>query len=104
MAFAVLRWRRRSAAGVALATGLVFGGALIASVETGKSSLAIVTGQDAHVLVAPYPTAAVEAPLAKGTMVIVGSHYDDFVQVDDGGGTTGWARRSSIEHIASPGS
>ena len=104
MAFAVLRWRRRSAVWVALATGLVFGGAVAASVETGKSSPAIVTGTDARTLVAPYPTATVEAPLGEGTMVIVGSPYDDFVHVDDGGGTTGWIRQSSIERIASPGS
>jgi SH3-like domain-containing protein len=37
-------------------------------------------------------------------MVIVGSPYDDFIQVDDGGGTTGWVRQSSVERIASPGS
>jgi hypothetical protein len=104
MAFAVLRWRRRSAAWVALATGLVFCGAMAASVETGTSSPAIVTGTDARILVAPYPSAAVEAPLGEGTMVMVGSPYDDFVHVDDGGGTTGWVRQSSVERIASPGS
>ena len=104
IAFAVLRWRRRSAVWVALATGLVFGGAIAASVETGKTSPAIVTGTDARILVAPYPTATVETPLGEGTMVIVGSPYDDCVHVDDGGGTTGWVRQSSIERIASPGS
>lgn len=104
IALAVLRWRRRSAVWVALAAGLVFSGALAASVETGKSPPAIVTKPDARILVAPYPTAAVEAPLAEGTMVIVGSPYDDFIQVDDGGGTTGWVRQSSVERIASPGS
>jgi len=104
MACAFLRWRRRSAVWVALATGLVFCGAVAANVEMGKSSPAIVTGPHARVLVAPYPTAAVETPLAEGAMVVVGPPYDDFVHVEDGGGTTGWVRRSSIERIASPGS
>jgi len=104
IAFVVARWRRRSAGWVALAAGAVFGGAMAANAEMNATSLAVVTGTDNRILVAPYPTAAVETPLAEGTMVIVGSPYDDFVHVDDGSGTTGWVRRSSIERIASPGS
>ena len=50
MALVVLRWRRRSVVWVALATGLVFGGAMAASLETGQSSPAIVMGTDARIL------------------------------------------------------
>lgn len=104
IALLVTRWRRRGAGWVAVLGGAAFAAAMTANLTTGTAPLAVVTRTDAHLLVAPYPTAAVAAPLANGTMVIVGSPYDDFVHLDDGRGTMGWARRGDVELIARPGS
>jgi hypothetical protein len=103
VAIALTGKRRRGARLGVLAVGAGFVVAMTGVVESSASLPAIVTGADARLLVAPYAAAAGEEALTPGTMVLRGSSYDDFVQVEAGNGTKGWVRRSAVENIASPG-
>lgn len=96
--------RRRRPRGLAWAT--LASGIALAVASTGvvcsAHPLAIVSAPEAALLVAPYPSASSEQTLSAGSMVAVGSAYDDFVHVEGADGTTGWARHGSLERIASP--
>ena len=95
------RGRRRGLTWATLATGVALAGAAT-GMECSAHPLAVVSGPGTALLVAPYPSATSEQPLSAGSMVTIGSAYDDFVQVEGADGMKGWARRGSLERIASP--
>jgi hypothetical protein len=97
----VRRGRRRGLAWATLAAGGALLGAATGMVCS-ADPLAIVCGPEAALLVAPYPSASSEQALSAGSMVTVGSAYDEFVHVEGADGMKGWARRGSLERIASP--
>jgi hypothetical protein len=100
VAFVVFRWERHRALWLALAAGCASMIGMACLVEANSSSPAIVTSADAPLLVAPYASAAAEASLPAGTMVLVGSRYDSFIHVRDADGQAGWVPRASVEPIA----
>lgn len=85
----------------AIAAGATFATAMIGLLESNVSAPAVVTGADAHLLIAPYAAAAAEGTLPAGTMVLVGNRYADFVRVREPDGQAGWARSADIERVAS---
>jgi hypothetical protein len=101
LALALVAWRRpnRRAWRVVFAAAGALAVAVAAIVASNASSAAIVTATDVGLLVAPYPSAATSAAMPAGTMVVVGSSYDDYVQVEDADGRRGWVPRRSIEPV-----
>ena len=100
IALVVLGWRSRSTLWVALAAGVAFVVGMGGTMESNASAPGVVIGSDIHLLVAPYSNATSSRALPAGTVVIVGSHYDGFVRVEDGAGVTGWVPRAHIERVA----
>lgn len=100
VALAVAQWEKRRTLRPALAAACVCVVGMAGVVEAHRSAPAIVTSVDAPLLVAPYANAAAESSLPAGTMVLVGSRYDGFVQVTDADGQAGWVPRASVVPIA----
>jgi hypothetical protein len=96
----VVQWQRRRALRAALAAGCASVIGMAGVVESNASSPAVVTSVDAHLLVAPYASAAAEGALPAGTMVLVGPRHETFVHVSDGEGQTGWLPHASVKCIA----
>lgn len=101
LALALALWRRtnRRARRVVFAAAGALVVSVAAIVESNASSAAIVTATDVGLLVAPYASAQTSAPMPAGTMVVVGSPYDDYVHVEDADGRQGWVPRRSIEPV-----
>jgi tetratricopeptide (TPR) repeat protein len=60
----------------------------------------VVVGQEARLLISPFPEAASTGTIKAGRLVSPGKTHGDFVLVRDGTGRSGWLGRDSFERIA----
>lgn len=65
---------------------------------------AVVVAGDARLLVSPWEAAESLGAVASGRLVRIRREFEDFVEVRDEAGRTGWVPRADVERITSPGS
>ena len=106
IALLVLRRQRqlkRVVAAFALASGSACAVAAGALVAAAVYPLAVVRGGEGALVIAPYPTAALQRSLPGGALVILGPEFGRFRQAHVAGGATGWVSQPSIETVVLPG-
>jgi tetratricopeptide (TPR) repeat protein len=89
---------------LATLTVLVLVAAAGAVVRADDLDRAVVVADDARLLVSPWEAAESLGPLASGRLVRIRRAYEDYVEVRDETGRTGWVPRADVEEITSTGS
>ena len=102
LTFVMLGRRRPAASGVAVGALALFGIASAGVAIPALSTPEVVAAGGASALVAPYESAAVNVPLAAGTIVLRGEAHRGFVKVAAADGAHGWVRASALVPTSAP--